>query len=230
MDNNQQVSDYYVDIVMCIDGTASMRPIIEEVKSNALTFYRKFIDGMEEANKTVDGVRIKVIVFRDYGCDEKPMEESEFFNIPDQETEFNAFVQGIEAVGGGDLPENALEAISLAMKSDWVSKGGKRRHVILVFTDAEALPLGARADSPNYPAGMPEDLAKLGAWWEGTDQTFVSTYDKLGGRLVVFGPNAYPWADLLAWNRYWPAYSPAGTGLKDVEINNVIDILVGSIG
>ena len=229
MDNNQQISDYYVDIIMCIDGTASMRPIIEEVKNNALTFYPKFLNAMNESGKTSEGVRIKVIVFRDYGSDEKPMEESEFFKIPDQAAEFNAYVQGIEAVGGGDLPENALEAISLAMKSDWTTEGSKRRHVILVFTDAEALPLGARADSPNYPAGMPKDLAELGAWWEGTDQTFASNYEKRAGRLVVFGPNAYPWADLQAWNRYWPAYSPAGTGLSDIDINNVIDLLVGSI-
>ena len=229
MDNNQVASDYYVDIVMCIDGTASMRPIIDEVKRNALSFYHKFIEAMADADKSVDGVRIKVIVFRDFKDDEKPMEVSEFFTIPDQEAEFNAYVQGIEAVGGGDLPENAREAISRAMKSDWTLQGKKHRHVIIVFTDAEALPLGERASCPNYPEGMPADLAQLGAWWESTDQTFSSTYEKRSGRLVVFAPNAYPWSDIQAWNRYWPAFSQAGTGLKDLDINNVIDLLVGSI-
>lgn len=228
MDNIQVASDYYVDIVMCIDGTASMRPIIDEVKNNALSFYRKFVEAMSEVGKTAEKVRIKVIVFRDYGCDEKPMEESEFFTIPDQEEAFNAFVHGIEAVGGGDLPENALEAIALAIKSDWTTGGSKRRHAIMVFTDAEALPLGERASCPNYPAGMPADLAELGAWWEGVDQSFPGTYQKKAGRLVVFAPNAYPWADIQAWNRYWPTYSQAGTGLSDLDILQAIDLLVGS--
>ena len=228
MDNNQVASDYYVDIVMCIDGTASMRPIIDEVKRNALSFYRKFIEAMADADKSAEKVRIKVIVFRDYGSDEKPMEVSEFFTIPDQEAEFNAFVQGIEAVGGGDLPENALEAIALAVKSDWTTGGTRRRHAILVFTDAEALPLGVRADSPNYPEGMPADLAQLGAWWENADQTCPGTYQAKAGRLVVFAPNAYPWTELQTWNRYWPAFSQAGTGLSDVDISAAIDLLVGS--
>ena len=61
--------DYNVDIVMCIDATGSMSPIIEEVKTNALSFYKKFVAEMDEANKRVEQLRIKVIVFRDYECD-----------------------------------------------------------------------------------------------------------------------------------------------------------------
>lgn len=43
-----QMGDYNVDIVMCIDATGSMGPIIEEVKTNALSFYQKFVEAMEE--------------------------------------------------------------------------------------------------------------------------------------------------------------------------------------
>ena len=226
--SEQGLGDYNVDIVMCIDGTGSMRPIIDEVKANALSFYQKFVDAMEENDKKAEELRIKVIVFRDYGCDDKPMEESEFFTLPAQTEEFNNFVKGIEVAGGGDIPENALEAIALALKSKWTVGGNKRRHAILVFTDAPALPLGARADSAKYPEGMPADLAELGAWWEGTEQALDSTYQPKAGRLVVFAPNAYPWTDIQAWNRYWPAFSQAGKGLSDVDIQSAIDLLVGS--
>lgn len=221
---------YNVDIVMCIDGTGSMSPIIEEVKENALSFYKKFIEAMDAEDKTVDAVRVKVIVFRDYGADSNPMEESKFFELPAEDAEFNAFVHGIEASGGGDLPENALEAIALALKSDWTVGGGKQRHVILVFSDAPALELSARATCPGYPAGMPKDLAELGAWWEGTSQELGSTYKVKAGRLVCFVPNAYPWTDIQTWNRYWPAFSQAGKGLEDVDMQLAIDLLVGSIG
>ncbi|MBQ9910086.1 MAG: VWA domain-containing protein [Lachnospiraceae bacterium] len=228
MAGQQGMGDYNVDIVMCIDATGSMAHIIDEVKENALSFYQKFVDSMEENDKDVAQLRIKVIAFRDYGCDSKPMEESEFFNLPEQNEAFRSYVYGISATGGGDLAENALEAIALALKSDWTTGGSKRRHAILVFTDAPALPLGARAGSASYPAGMPASIAELGAWWEGTDQTLASNYQPKAGRLVAFVPNAEPWTELQAWNRYWPAFSAAGTGLADVDMQSAIDLLVGS--
>ena len=55
--------DYSVDIVMCIDATGSMDGIIEEVKANALSFYRQFVDEMEANLKSVQQLRIKVIAF-----------------------------------------------------------------------------------------------------------------------------------------------------------------------
>lgn len=224
----QGMGEYCVDIVMCIDATGSMAPIINEVKDNALSFYQRFIDSMEENDKEVAELRIKVIVFRDYICDSEPMVESEFFVLPEQNTAFRNFVSGIEACGGGDGPENALEAIALALKSKWTTSGSKRRHAILVFSDASALPLGERSDCPNYPSGLPKNIAQLGSWWEGTDQTLGSTYQPKAGRLVAFVPNAEPWTELQAWNRYWPAFSPAGTGLPDVDIQSAIDLMVGS--
>lgn len=222
-----QGMEYFVDIAMCIDGTGSMSPIIEEVKNNALTFYQRFVDAMEENDKEVAQLRVKVITFRDYARDAEPMTESQFFLLPDQNEEFATCVNGIEATGGGDIPENALEAIALAMKSDWTTGGDKRRHVILVFSDAPALPLGERAGCAGYPADMPT-LQQLGAWWENTDQSFGGTYQKEAGRLVAFVPNAEPWTDLQAWNRYWPAFSAAGTGLDNVDIETAIALLVGS--
>ena len=201
--------DYYVDIVMCIDATGSMSPIISEVKANAISFYQKFLTGMEEAGKDVAQLRIKVIAFRDYEKDAEPMKESEFFKLPEQNDDFRRFVDSIEATGGGDEPENALEAIALALQSDWTTGGTRRRHAIMVFSDASALPLDARSGCSSYPSGMPADLAQLGAWWEGTDQSLSSTYQPKAGRLVAFVPNAEPWTTIQSWNRYWPAFSKA---------------------
>ena len=56
--NNQGMGEYYVDIVMCIDATGSMSPILNTVKENALSFYGKFVDAMEEADKTVEVLEI----------------------------------------------------------------------------------------------------------------------------------------------------------------------------
>ena len=227
MADGQGNGTYYVDIVMCIDATGSMNPILDEVKGNAMDFYQKFVDGMQEANKDVEQVRIKVIAFRDYKKDSEPVKESEFFMLPAQNEAFRDFVKGINADGGGDAPESALEAIALALKSDWTTEGDKQRHCILVFTDAPAHPLGTGSDASTYPQGMPKDLAELGSWWEG-DQGLDSNYRPKAGRLVAFVPNAEPWTSLESWNRYWPAFSKAGTGLSEVDIQAAVDLLVGS--
>jgi hypothetical protein len=159
------------------------------------------------------------------------MVESPFFELPAQEGDLQSFVNGITVSGGGDGPESALEAISLAMKSDWTTEGKKRRHIIMVFTDNEALPLGERAEFPNYPAGMPKDLKNLASWWEKTDQYFTGTYEVSAGRLVIFAPKVYPWRDeeIGSWNRVVLNECEAGKGLEDTSFEEVISFLSASI-
>ncbi|MCQ2466626.1 MAG: VWA domain-containing protein [Clostridia bacterium] len=225
---NPQMGEYSVDIVMCIDATGSMAPIIEEVKKNALEFYKKMNDAMDEADKEIGQLRVKVIAFRDFICDSEPIKESPFYLLPDDASKFKSFVSSIEAIGGGDTPENAFEAIAVALKSDWVNLPGKKRHAVVVFTDAPALNFSERSNLPTYPSGMPKNLAELGSWWEGTDQYFSGDYNSKSGRLIAFVPNDESWRKLETWNRFWPAYSKAGTGLSDVSLQSAIDLLVGS--
>ena len=223
------MGDYFVDIVMCIDATGSMGPILKQVKENALNFYNQFADAMEENQKSVEQLRVKIIAFRDFGADfAAPLMESEFFNLPEEAEALRDFVGSIKAKGGGgDGPESALEALALALKSDWTQGGSKRRHAVIMFTDAEALPLDRHRDKEGYPEGMPESLPELGSWWEGTCQ-IDSSFQYSAGRLVAFVPRVYPWVEMQAWNRYWPAFSKAGKGLSDVDLQSAIDLLVGS--
>lgn len=224
-------SNYNVDICLCIDATASMSSCIEMTKEKALAIYPALQAEMAGSQKTIGQLRIKVILFRDYGVDPDPMTESEFFCLPEDGAAFQEFVNNITVSGGGDLPENALEAIAKALQSDWTTEGNKRRHIVLVFTDAEALPLGERASAPGYPTDIPADLAGLGAWWEKTDQTFTSNYDPIAGRLVVFAPNVYPWTneDIGVWNRVILNESQAGDGLEDTSFEEIISFLSASI-
>lgn len=220
---------YCVDFVLCIDATGGMAQILDKVKELAVSFMQSYVSEMEETCRTIDQLRAKVIAFRDYTYHSEPMVESEFFVLPEQNAQFTRFLTGIKADGGGDLPENALEALALALKSDWTTEGSRRRQIILLFTDAPAAPSGTGSESPLYPEGMPRDLAQLTAWWEGTDPTFTGTYQPRAGRLVAFAPNAFPWTEMQAWNRYWPAFSLAGTDLPDLEIRTAVDLLVGDV-
>lgn len=218
-----QGMDYSVDIVMCIDATGSMSSIIEDVKKNALSFYQKFVDAMEVEGKRVQQLRIKVITFRDYGADSEPMLESKFFVLDEESGDFHDFVNSIEASGGGDEPENSLEALALAMRSDWVKTGSVRRHVIIMYTDASALPLGEKKGEVGYPADMPADLAELREWWEG------QRMEKRAKRLLVFAPDMEPWSNMVDWSNTFHTASKAGAGCDDTDIQTCIRMLVKSI-
>ncbi len=224
---DQSMGEYSVDVIMCIDATGSMAPILDEVKRNALSLYGLFVDGMEMAGKAVDTLRVKIIAFRDYICDSQPMVESEFFSLPEQSAALKNFLGKIEACGGGDTPECALEAIAKALASKWTVKGQKRRHVIAVFTDAPTLALGERAGCPNYPKDIPTTLRELSSLWEGTNQEYLGTYQTAAGRLVAFVPNDASWTQLEAWNRFVPVYT-GGRGCSELDMQTVVDTIVGS--
>ncbi len=232
--NNSPLLDYYVDIVMCIDATGGMAPIIEEVKKNVLSFYPKLVEAMESQipSKQVTQLRIKVITFRDYGMDDEPMVESEFFDLFDENDaeQFKDYVNAIEAKGGGDAPENALEALALAMKSDWSREPGAihrhyiaiHRHYIVMFTDAPASPLGARAGESGYPTDMPKDLAELQEMWD-------KDMELRAKRLVIFAPECQPWSEMIDWTNTVHIACKADYGLSDIDIEIYIEMLANSV-
>ncbi len=83
---------YNVDMVFCIDATGSMQPVISTVKQNALSFYHDVVKVMEKKQKTINSMRVRVIVFRDYIADEQPMMTTRFFELPAQAAQFESCV------------------------------------------------------------------------------------------------------------------------------------------
>ena len=212
------MNGYNIDVVMCIDATGSMKPFMSEVKANVLSFYRKFVEEMEAMGYSVDQLRIKVIAFRDYGCDSEPMVESKFFTLDDESTEFHDFVSRIEAKGGRAGGQNALEALALAMKSDWVRTDTRRRHVIMLWTDGDALELGVRRNRPLYPFDMPRTLEELKNEWD-------EKMDRRAKRLILFAPDVWPWSDIIDWDGIFHQVSQAGKGCSDTDIDCAIRLI-----
>jgi hypothetical protein len=64
-----QFTPYNVDIVMCIDATASMKGALDMTKAHALSFAEKLEEKMQAENRAYGDLRVKVIVFRDFGID-----------------------------------------------------------------------------------------------------------------------------------------------------------------
>lgn len=218
-----------VDIVFCIDGTGSMGPIMDNVKAGATTFKDDLLNAIKEGAE-VESVRVRLITFRDYGVDEHPMEQTDWFELGVDDDFFKNSLDSIKPMGGGDLPENGLEALWYAMKSDFVT-GPNDRQVIVLITDADALPMDARKSSPKYPSdvGTLEDLASM---WMGLSQddpnVKLQQYNK---RLIMYAPAKTAYEELvplLEGCMYVPV-NP-GKGLADVSFADVVKIIAASIG
>lgn len=228
-----------VDIAFVIDATESMTPIINTVKEFALNFYDDVIEGLAKYNRTVSQFRVKVIVFRDYYCDGSyAMKESDFFYLPDENNEFKAFVSEIEAKGGGDVPENALEALALAMRSDWVKEGNSKRHAIVLFTDAPAHPFEKAKDVSidTYPENMFQSYMEMLEAWNAVGQgTYLDTdkkinMDKNARRLILFAPDAEPWTDVqIDFEQCFMTQIEADEGCSELDKGIVITTISKSM-
>lgn len=228
MGSNYKIT-YNVDMVFCIDCTGSMSDIIELVKSNALNFYRDVTDAMNKKHKYISQLRVRVVAFRDYIADgDEAMLVTDFFRLPEEAAEFEACVRSLRADGGGDEPEDALEAIAYAIRSKWDNEGMKRRQVIVVWTDATTHPIGYARNCPNYPAGMAQSMQELSQWW-GDKQTkgFIDSNAK---RLLLYAPDTPDW-NIIAqnWDNVLHFPSEAGNGLSEFEYSEIIDTITNTI-
>ena len=233
MTQYQQGAGYDVDLVICIDGTSSMVPMFDTVKQNAAQIPTKYADAMARNQKTPRSLRARVIVFRDYKADGSlAMQESgEFFDLLDDDgqTAFVKYIDGIEPSGGGDFPENALEAIVLAMRSHWASSGSNRRQAILLFTDTEPLDLrlADRMNNPKYPEGMPANLDEMRRLYEYGDQEYATYYRPRYGRLVIYAPRTKEskWNTLRSWPRTWVVHVEPNGGCDSVDLDEALGML-----
>lgn len=226
-----QKHQYAVDMVFCIDATGSMedfsgkqQKIINMVKNNALHFYEDMSNIMAAKDKQMAQLRVKVIVFRDYIADgADAMLQTDFFLLPQQSAEFEDIINSIHAEGGGDVPEDGLEALAYAMKAKWTTyEGAKKRQVIVVWTDAGTHELGYGKSSEYYPSGMPANLAELEDWWDAMDD-----YAK---RLIIYAPNTNYWNYISDnWEKVYHVDSVAGDGMSEHDYGEILEMISSTI-
>ena len=180
-----KVENFHVDIVMCIDNTNSMRSLINLVKQNALSFPADLTACCAKKSKKLEDFRLRVISFGD--LEEISITKSDFMEIPRESRKFKDFVSGIKMSFGGDNPEDGLEALAMAINSDWQEGSTRCRHIIIVYTDATAHSLGTRKHYVYYPVDpMPADFEELSRWW--------NRLDGKASRLILFAPDEDYWS------------------------------------
>ena len=213
---------------MCIDCTGSMGGLLDTVKNNALRFYPNLSARCKDKGKEIAELRIRAIAFQDFAFDgNNAIKDTGFLDIPGKENEFKTFVSGLYPDGGGDEPESGLEALAMAINSDWTTGGDKRRHVIVIWSDASTHPLGVGKDNAIYPNNMPTDFDELTDWWE-DDQS--GKMNKQAKRLVIFAPDSSAWTEIgMNWTNAIHHPAKAGAGLEDVDYETILSMIVNSI-
>lgn len=223
---------YNVDMVFVIDATGSMGNVIDMVKNNALNFYNDMCAEMIKKNKNVSQLRVRVVAFRDYVADgDEAMLVTDFFNLPEMAEDFERCVKSLTAKGGGDEPEDGLEALAYAIKSKWSlpdNKTTKARHVIVVWSDASTHELGYGKGEANYPKNMAKDIGELTAWWG--DKQNPGYMDQKSKRLLLYTPEENGWSYISDnWDNVIHFPSIAGEGLEEHDYSEIINTIACSI-
>lgn len=181
-----------VDIVFCIDATFGMGKIVEEIAGNAVYFWNDLQKIMNEKGRIINQLRTRVILFRDYIADQdRAMKVTDFLKLPEMNKDFEACLHSVIPEGGGDDPEDGLEALAYAIQSNWCGGSGRKRHIIVVLSDEGTHKLGYGKKAPSYPKGMAEDFCELSDWWGSKQRPGIM--DEHAKRLIIFAPDKPGW-------------------------------------
>ncbi|MBQ2070296.1 MAG: VWA domain-containing protein [Bacilli bacterium] len=227
MNQSQVTRD--VDIVFVIDATASMTPIMDSVKAGAKRFRTDLEAKIEELGGSIGRLRVRLITFRDFGVDANPLDASDFFELPDDQDIFEEKLNSITPSGGGDLPEDGFEALYTAFQSDF-TQGNRDRQVIVLFTDADATPMGAHKDAAGYPADMGNISDLVDMWSCNVQGGPPSKLVKKTRRLVVFAPADTAYSELVTTmeQTHFEPVEP-GKGLEGISFDVIVKIVASSI-
>jgi hypothetical protein len=108
-----------VDIVIVFDVTESMGPFINGMKDATVDF----ADRLSKANRDY---RLGLVTFEDYVMRQDPI-------FTRSAAEFKSWIGALRAAGGGDVPENALDALMAATKFPFRPEA---QAILILITDA----------------------------------------------------------------------------------------------
>jgi hypothetical protein len=122
-----------VDIVFVFDITESMQPYIDAVKQNVITFAQDLASNNRD-------YRLGMVTFEDYVVSKDPDCGCAYRNkMTGDVHEFISWVGGLHAGGGGDIPEDQLDALAYAATFPFRPEA---QGILILITDA-----------PNHTAG-----------------------------------------------------------------------------
>ena len=161
-----QLPGYAIDVVFCVDASASMFYTLQLMKRHIGNFADELKSRYSARSQSIESIRIRFVFFRDYLTDgSDAMLVSDFINLSQETVDLNKMLEGIDAFGGVNVPRSGLEALAIAMHSPWSTGAFRTRNYIVLISDSEARELYSCQTVSNYPKRMPDSFEKLSEMW-----------------------------------------------------------------
>jgi len=136
-----------VDIVFVMDVTESMQPYIDAVKQNVIAF-------AQDLQSNSRDYRLGLVTFEDYVVSKYPACNCPYRNTMTSDVKvFTAWVGSLHAGGGGDIPEDQLDALAYASTFPFRPEA---EGIIIIVTDAP----------PHHDGDGSSDTAHDQAFWD----------------------------------------------------------------
>ncbi|MGC2304870.1 FHA domain-containing protein [Candidatus Binatus sp.] len=136
-----------VDIVFVLDVTESMQPYIDAVKQNVISF-------AQDLQSNSRDYRLGLVTFEDYVVSAYPDCNCAYRNsFTSDVKQFSDWVGTLHAGGGGDIPEDQLDALAYAAKFPFRPEA---EGIIIIVTDAP----------PHHDGDGSADSAHDQAFWD----------------------------------------------------------------
>jgi hypothetical protein len=136
-----------VDIVFVMDVTESMQPYIDAVKQNVIAFAHDLQSNSRD-------YRLGLVTFEDYVVSKYPDCNCAYRNTMTSDVkQFTDWVGGLHAGGGGDIPEDQLDALAYAASFPFRPEA---EGIIIIVTDAP----------PHHDGDGSGDSAHDQAFWD----------------------------------------------------------------
>ena len=210
-------SGYAIDIVFCVDASASMFHMIQMLKNRINSLYDEFANRYHLRNMSIESLRVRFVFFRDYLSDGKnAMLASDFVDLKKEPCDLRKMLAEIDAFGGINVPRAGFEALAIAMHSKWNTEAAFQRHFVVVISDSETRSLGESKAAEYYPKRMPDSFEKLSDLWEKMPS---------GTYLLMIAPEKPGWSTISdMWEHvgHFPSYK---VGCRDYSYEDIIDIL-----
>jgi len=136
-----------VDIIFVLDVTESMQPYIDAVKQNVIQF-------AQDLQSNSRDYRLGLVTFEDYVVSAYPDCNCAYRNsFTSDVKQFTDWVGSLHAGGGGDIPEDQLDALAYAAKFPFRPEA---EGIIIIVTDAP----------PHHDGDGSADTAHDQAFWD----------------------------------------------------------------
>ena len=168
-----------VDIVFVLDVTESMQPYIDAVKQNIIQFAQDLAANNRD-------YRLGLVTFEDYVISKYPDCNCEYRDTMTSDVQkFIGWVGGLHAGGGGDIPEDQLDALAYAAAFPFRPEA---QGIVILITDAPSHQAGDGPDRTGdaaYQAHHPDPNADV---TEETGDKVAALMQKNGVTLYAVAP------------------------------------------